>query len=366
MQNADNAGRVSLVTAAAALVILVLLGFVMHVMAGILQPLFIAVALCYLIRPASRFIIRYRVPKALALPAVFVLAMVLIMGLGWIVKAHVEAFRDRAGEYQHRVTANVQRAADSVASLHPRLEAKLGNLSIQDQLADQIDLRRIANLALVGVGTAVSWAATVFLVLVYLMFLLVEVEHFPQRIRGAYPTDRAEEILRVVEKINDGIYRYVSVKVLMSLLVAIISLAIMLVFGLDFLVLWALLLFLFNFIPYIGSVIACAFPILTGFLQFERVWPALLLAALLIAAQLVVGNIFEPRLAGRRLGLSPVIVLLSLAFWGWLWGVLGMVLSVPIVVAAKIVMENVPATRPVAALIGDVSGEDEPLLRGTK
>jgi len=353
MSERNEASRSPLVTAAAALGLLVLLGFVLHVMACILQPLFIAAALCYLIRPASRFAIRHRVPKSLALPLVFILALVLLTGLGWVVKVHVDAFRAKAGLYQERISVKVRQAVTSVGRLHPRLQAKLGQVSI----AEHVNLRRFTDLALTGVQTAVSGVGTTVLVLVYLMFLLAEVEHFPYRVRRAYPPERAEEILRIVEKINDGIYRYVSVKVFVSLLVAVLSLTVMLAFGLDFVVLWALLIFLFNFVPYIGSVVACTLPIATALLQFEGIWPAAAMAALLIAAQVIVGNVIEPKLAGRTLDISPLIILISLAFWGWLWGVLGMVLAVPIIVAAKIVMENVPSTRALAALIGNIGDE---------
>src|SRR5262249_61202019 len=104
---------------------------------------------------------------------------------------------------------------------------------------------------------------------------------------------------------------------------------------------WGVLVFLFNFIPYIGSFVAVSLPIILSFLQYaEEPWKPLLITLLLLLIQRVVDNYIEPRLTGRKLGLSPLIILLSLAFWGWLWGVVGMILAVPLTVIGTIILET--------------------------
>jgi predicted PurR-regulated permease PerM len=114
------------------------------------------------------------------------------------------------------------------------------------------------------------------------------------------------------------------------------------------------LLFLFHFIPYIGSLVAVSLPIALSFLQYaDEPWKPLLITLLLLLIQWVVDNDIEPRLTGRKLDLSPLIVLLALAFWGWLWGIVGMILGVPLTVIAKIILENIRDTKHLAVLISN-------------
>jgi predicted PurR-regulated permease PerM len=118
---------------------------------------------------------------------------------------------------------------------------------------------------------------------------------------------------------------------------------------------WGVLIFLFNFIPYIGSLVAVSLPIVLSILQYaeEEPWKPLLIALLLLVVQRVVDNWVEPRLTGHKLGVSPLIVLLSLAFWAWLWGIVGMILAVPLTVISKIILENIRETKPLATLISN-------------
>jgi AI-2 transport protein TqsA len=113
------------------------------------------------------------------------------------------------------------------------------------------------------------------------------------------------------------------------------------------------LTFLLNYIPYLGSVVACALPIVLAFLQLEPGWQPITVAILLIADHVLSGNVVEPALTGKAIGLSPLVIVLALAFWGLCWGVIGMLLAVPLTVVFKIVLEHLPPTRPLALLMGE-------------
>ena len=130
--------------------------------------------------------------------------------------------------------------------------------------------------------------------------------------------------------------------------------SVLLVFGVDFAILWAILIFLLNFIPYLGSLVALAPPILLAFLQFDEVWRGFAVTGLLIGVQLFTGQYLEPHLAGRKLNLSPLLIILALAFWGYLWGPVGMILAVPLTVVCKIILDNIPETKPVGTLMSNV------------
>jgi len=191
-------------------------------------------------------------------------------------------------------------------------------------------------------------------VVFYLIFLLAEVAGFNRRLSGALGPQRAEQVMDVVRKINAAISRYIAIKTFVSLLIGAFSGIVLALFGVDYAFLWGVITFLANFIPYVGSLAAVMLPIGLSLVQFGDPWTTLLLAGILTMAQMVVGYWIEPMMIGQRLGVSPLVIVISLAFWGLLWGVPGMVLAVPLAVALKIIFEHVEATQPLARLCSDV------------
>jgi predicted PurR-regulated permease PerM len=133
---------------------------------------------------------------------------------------------------------------------------------------------------------------------------------------------------------------------------------ILLIFGVDFALLWGFLAFLLNFIPNIGSIVAVILPILIALLQFDSASTALILLVLLMTTQMIMGNVIEPKMMSFSLDLSPLLVLVALIFWGWIWGIWGMILAVPIMSILKIVFENVEALKPIGIVMsGKVPGK---------
>jgi len=212
----------------------------------------------------------------------------------------------------------------------------------------------IRNVFRAAVGNFLEFLTATFVVLIYLIFLIAERISLPGRVARAFGDEKAKEIMTVVESINRAVRDYIALKTFVSALQGLLSFAVLAAFGVEFAAMWGILIFLFNFIPYIGSFVAVSLPIVLSVLQYaEEPWKPLLITVLLLLIQRVVDNFIEPRLTGRKLGLSPLIVLLSLAFWGWLWGVVGMVLAVPLTVIGKIILENIRETKPMATLMSN-------------
>jgi predicted PurR-regulated permease PerM len=128
---------------------------------------------------------------------------------------------------------------------------------------------------------------------------------------------------------------------------------VLLLFGVDYPIFWGIVAFLLNFIPYLGSWVAVALPVLLSLVQFESPWRAVILLLILLSIQNAIGYAIEPSIAGSRLNLSPLVIILSLAFWGTLWGIVGMILAVPLVVVIKSILENIPETRPLATMLSN-------------
>jgi len=205
------------------------------------------------------------------------------------------------------------------------------------------------------------------LILIYVIFLLLEQNTFAAKLDNMFPDPRRRsEVETILASIKQQIQKFVSVKSFLSLLTGVVSFGVMWVFGLDFAIVWAILIFLLYFIPYIGPIIAVTFPILTAALQFGELSPVLGLLTALVVIHMVVGYVIEPWLMGGSLGISPFVVLISLAIFGTIWGITGMFLSVPLVIILIIVLSHFDSTRAVAILLsgdGRVYGvaEDETL-----
>ena len=341
-----------LTVATLGLLLVVLLGFVLYVCASILQPLFIAGLLVYLILPVHQRLVRWRVPSAVA----YLLIVVAVLGLFWGVgemayRNFVELSGGRLGVYEERLDGLCRKVLRGLPFAVPDPDNwHVRNLLTFDVGPDS----RVRNVFRAAVGNFLEFLTATFVVLIYLIFLIAERVSLPGRVVRAFGEARAEEVMAVVEAINRAVHDYIALKTFVSALQGLLSFAVLAAFGVEFAVMWGVVIFLFNFIPYLGSFVAVSLPIVLSFLQYaEEPWKPLLITLLLLLIQRVVDNYVEPRLTGHKLGLSPLIILLSLAFWGWLWGVVGLILAVPLTVIVKIILENIRETKPLATLISN-------------
>jgi AI-2 transport protein TqsA len=217
------------------------------------------------------------------------------------------------------------------------------------QIAEQVSIGGIVTAVAATLGGVARSAG---IVVVYVVFLLLEQSIFERKLHAlVHDPARAERLHHLLARIARQIEGYLWVKTLSSLLTGTVSFAIMWTVGVDFAEFWALVIFLLNFIPIIGALVGVVFPSLLALVQFESLGPFLVTSLALAATQFVVGNLIEPRLMGRRLNLSPLVIILSLAFWSMLWGVVGMILCIPIMVILMIVCAHFGPTRPIAILL---------------
>jgi predicted PurR-regulated permease PerM len=193
---------------------------------------------------------------------------------------------------------------------------------------------------------------TFIVVFLYAAFLLVERGTFENKLANlSDDPKRVARIREVIGAINRRIGSYLALKTLLSILLGAVSWVVMVLFGLQFAVLWAVLIALLNFVPYIGSVLGVVFPVLMTIVQFENLAMVLWMLLALSAAQFVIGNFIDPYVMGNSLNLSPFAILISLAIWTELWGVAGAFLAVPITAILTIVFSEFPGTRPIAVLL---------------
>jgi AI-2 transport protein TqsA len=181
------------------------------------------------------------------------------------------------------------------------------------------------------VNAAAGFLAEALVVGFYLILLLLEARRFPTRVRAGFAPEQADRVLGIVGSISRAMASYLRAKVLASLVTALPVVVVLWAFGVLFPGMWGVLAFVGNFIPYLGSLVAFVPPVLLAFLELEPIWRPLAVVGLLLLVQVVINNIVEPRLTAQAVDLSPLVVLVALAFWGLCWGVVGMVEVDPIV-----------------------------------
>jgi predicted PurR-regulated permease PerM len=256
------------------------------------------------------------------------------------------------------ITTNIQH----LTAMLPNYQANIANITGQLNEYFNIDfgtmLRNFAkNFEFATILSGLLSAFTGLLgntvtIMLYLLFLLLEEKLFPLKLKAMYPHEREyKKIQTILDKIDKSISNYVAVKTVISLITGILSYIVLLAIGIDAPFFWAFLIFILNFIPTIGSLIATIFPAIFALLQFGNFQEGLLVLVIVGIIQLVVGNFVEPKVMGNSLNISPLVVLITLAVWGAIWGFTGMLLSVPITVILIIIMAEFPSTRPIAILL---------------
>jgi AI-2 transport protein TqsA len=196
--------------------------------------------------------------------------------------------------------------------------------------------------------------ANAFMILLYVIFLILEESVFNHKIKEIYKTkSKFIHATKLLAKIDKSIASYLTLKTISSLLTGGLSYFVLLFMNVDAPVFWAFLIFILNYIPTIGSLIATLFPSIFTLLQFGDFTTSLYVLGLVGLVQVLIGNIIEPKLMGSSLNISSLVVILSLSFWGAIWGITGMILSVPITVVMIILFAEFPQTRFIAILLSD-------------
>lgn len=340
----DNQGTKALVGAAALIIIIAGL----KASATLLVPIVVAIFLSLLAVPPMRWLQARGLPAPLAIAVVMLVATVIVLLITGLLGQSVSRLQDQLPLYRSRLDAIT---AHAVGWLHD-----LGVKASPEELSKKMGTGEIMDLVAATASGLVSAMSNVFLVIFTMIFALLEASGFRRKLALALGKE-ADDELSEWSRISEQVQRYLAIKAQVSLATGILVVILCLAVGVDFPFLWGLVAFLFNFVPNIGSIIAAVPACLLAVVQLG-LGPAAILTAGYVAINLVIGNIVEPRLMGRRLGLSTLVVFVSLLFWGWVWGPVGMLLSVPLTVIVKIVLEHSEEFRWLSILLGP--GDDTP------
>jgi predicted PurR-regulated permease PerM len=310
--------------------------------APVILPLLAAAFLAVLCIPPMRRLERHGVPQILAMVLVMTCATIGVLAVVVMVGSSLSQFQQQLGTYQ---TELQQIVADTAARI---------GLELDGEVIPELDTSAILRLAGDVAQELVSVAGNMFIVVFLLMFMLIEATGLPEKLRAAREaggkTDSPEVLYDFTVALR-SVHDYLAIKAAVSGATGVAATLLCWALGVDFPLLWGLVAFLFNFIPNIGSLIAAIPPVLIALIGLGPVTAALVAGGYAVI-NLVLGNLVEPKLMGDRLGLSTLVVFVSLIFWNWVWGPVGMLLSVPLTVVVRILCEHTTDLRPVAVLLG--------------
>ena len=328
-----------------AMIVVFLTLYLLHLGQALLLPLVIAGAVAYLISILSHAISipqfkGFSVPKPLSTLLAIAIILLSLSYLVRLITVNIKSVLEVAPVYQQNLEALIYKGYQFFGS------EEVPNIR---EFLNQFDFS--AFLQSFG-ATVRSLVSSMGIITVYLIFLLLEQRTFGDKIKAIIrDPKRQEDTFVLIDKMRSDIRSYVGIKVLTSATTGLISYMVLKLVGVDFASFWAVLIFLLNFIPTIGSIIATLFPSLLTLIQFPTLGPFVVTISVLTAVQFCIGSLLEPRLMGNRLNLSPIVILLSLGLWGSVWGIPGMFLCVPITVIIMIICSYFPATRPLAILL---------------
>lgn len=310
--------------------------------ADIIVPFILALFLAVIINPLVQLLVRCRVPRVLAISMliglIVMLAIVLLASLG----TSLNELARTLPQYRNYLYEPMQTIA-------PWLQRMGFTVSVVE-LNKYIDPNAVMTLVTSLLTQLSNAMSSIFLLLLTVVFMLLEVPQLPAKLQQLMSR------MGAIQRAIDSVSHYLVLKTAISLVTGLVVWGMLVLLDVRFAFMWGLLAFALNYIPNIGSVLAAIPPILQV-LVFGGLYEALVVLAGYLIVNLVFGNILEPRVMGRGLGLSTLVVFLSLIFWGWLLGPVGMLLSVPLTIIAKIALEQTSGGQSIAFLLSDVSKE---------
>jgi len=333
-----------LVVFASGLIAVFIVGVVLRLAKSVLFPFFLALLIYFILSPVIGFMIKkLKLSKTISLIIVLFITFLALYLTGAVMYSSGVTLAEELPTYGEKFSRLLGEAQDWLNMPKTQLDP-LGWIKT-------LDIGKVGGFVLSSLGTFFSFLSNILLILIFLIFMLAGRGRLNAKLIDAFPADHSRRLGHVLDKIEREIEKYLAFKTIICIVSGFVAWVIMAAFGVDFAGLFGIITFLLNYIPNIGSFIAKILPFVIALVQFDSPWKAVWMLVVLTVTDGIIGMIIEPRMMGKRLGLSPLAILVALFFWGWLWGIPGMILAVPIIAVIKIVAENVPSLKLLEALL---------------
>jgi AI-2 transport protein TqsA len=303
--------------------------------------LLLAFFIAFICGPLFFWLTKRKIPKALSI--IIVLLVIVGFGslLGLLIGSSVNDFTETWPIYQAKF---VRLVSGTITYLNER-----GVEIPRERVVEMLNPGTIMNVIGSMLTTLTGMLSDTFFLLITVVFVLLEAAGLPTKVTRIWGQDSST--MEDLNQFADIMQHYIALKTVISLATGLLAGISMMIVGIDFALLWGLLAFLLNYVPNIGSIIAAIPPIILAFIQFGWIH-AIIVLSIYLVINMVIGNIIEPRTMGKGMGLSTLVVFISLVFWGWVLGPIGMLLSVPLTMSVKLYLENRDSTRWMAIMLG--------------
>ena len=337
----------NLTRAASGLVLAIGIVFVLTTGQDLLIPFVFAVLIWFLIRKVKSVLekvefFRERFPKWLKSVVTSVVLIGIVGFIGTILTASINSLAQSYPVYEANIATMMNRINET---FNINLSALLTDFMVDFDFGSILESILSSLSGLFG---------NAFMILIYVLFVFLEESSFPVKLKEVFKSeDQYKRTTDILNEIEGSITNYIGLKTLTSVITGVLSFVVLVIVGVDSPVFWAFLIFLLNYIPIMGSMVGTVFPAIFSLLQFGEFQPFFMVLIFVGIIQILVGNVLEPKLMGSSLNISALVTILSLSFWGTVWGIIGMFLSVPITVILVIVWTQFPSTRPIAIMLSD-------------
>ena len=343
-----NQKHYSVIESGVVIITVIAIGFVLSKAAQVAIPFMLAFLLSLLLSPVMKLGAKHKLPPGIAILSILIGFVAVCFPLGIFISARLQGMMEILPEYYNRLIYIGQ--------------SILAKTSIPKDFLVTFNWHNTIGRYLSGMtGFFFNWFSDLLIVTVFLIFMLLEYPHVENRLNMAFKGENAHKAKEIGDKIVYQISRYLRTLTVISFVTGVCVWLSLHLLGIDFALTWGVLAFFLNFIPTIGSILASIPPILIALVQFYPNWvPSVVILFSLLSIQFIIGNIITPKIMGEALDLNPIVILISLLFWGLLWGFSGALLAVPITVVIKIICENIPQLHFINVLIGSAKERTEP------
>lgn len=330
---------------------IILTFFLCKVLSSVLLPIIFALFLSFILYPIIKKLKeKTKIPWAVSTIILVVATLIILIALTSLLISSLTTIANEYPKYETKFMTIYK----WIAGIFD-LKVDEGQ-SFINNIWQYFKVREYIQKAAISLSTGViSIGKTLFTVFLLLAFLLLEMQFTHEKLDAAFPGEETNsKVKSITKRILSEIVRFTSIKAIVSLATGILVYLMAICFDLDFPIVWAFLAFVMNFIPIFGSVISCLLTALFSLIQFfpEGIGKSIAILGIMILINFTIGNIIEPRIEGKQLGISPFVILVSLSVWGYIWGFAGMIFAVPIMVSLKIICENIEYLKPIAIFLG--------------
>lgn len=328
--------------------------YLMSLLSYLLIPLAMAILFALLFYPLQLILIKWKIPKSLTIPLIIIISLVVFY---FLISSVVLTGMDMAQEQEYFASRLSTKFDTFFLWLDNLTQGRINASSILEYFRSHLDMQNLSNILTSVLGSLGTFSGSMIMFLIYYIILLSGMSNYEKYINYVTGNKIDKTLLNNFEQIQKKLVYYMKYKSLMNLISTVIFTSILYAFGIKYALFFGILNFFLNFIPNIGALITVLLAAMMGLIEFDSLNTLFFLIGALLLGNFIIGSLVEPKVMGDKLSLNTVTVIFGLLFWGYIWGIPGMFLSVPLLVITKVIFESIPELSSIGRLMGKTGTE---------